>query len=288
MAEQTNTFLAIAANRRKYLLSKIDHTLRDALIAEKICMVDRTDNYKIENPYASTPTVAVTHFTGTYAVDSWTVTDDTLTVDTEFKIAEHVFDFEKIVSQFDIMASRLDQQAWEVAAEIDDYIVNSLTNDANESYSTPAGGFSTAANVNTIMGQLISKVTGYADVYKGLFLVIENTDVPGFISAGAASGFSFADAVLNNGLMASYMGVDIYVVRGGTFADETVAGVTFTNDGQRVFGVKGVSTYAAPRGVQFEEKGVSLKTGKEIVTYGLIGFKLWFTKRDLIVDITLN
>jgi hypothetical protein len=48
-----------------------------------------------------------------------------------------------------------------------------------------------------------------------------------------------------------------------------------------------VASYASPRGLQYEEKSVSGKTGKEIVVYGLIGFKLWAQKTGLVVDITL-
>jgi hypothetical protein len=138
------------------------------------------------------------------------------------------------------------------------------------------------------MSNLISKVAGYAEAYKGLFLVIENTDVVGFVQAQATNGFSYADAALRNGWMTSYMGVDVYVVRAATFSDETQGGQTWTNVGHRVFGVKGVSTYAQPRGIVFEEKGVTGKTGKEMVTYALIGAKVWFQKLALIVDITLT
>jgi len=51
--------------------------------------------------------------------------------------------------------------------------------------------------------------------------------------------------------------------------------------------VKGVATYASPRGIRIEEKDVTLKTGKEIVVYGYCGFKLWTQKASLIVEITL-
>ena len=54
-----------------------------------------------------------------------------------------------------------------------------------------------------------------------------------------------------------------------------------------MFGVKGVATYASPRGIQYEEKMVTQKTGREIVGYGLVGFKLWAQKTNLVVDITL-
>jgi len=154
-------------------------------------------------------------------------------------------------------------------------------------YTTPAGGFTTAANINTIMANLVSKVAGYSDAYRGLYLVIENTDLVGFVQAQVSNGFSFADAALNNGWFANYMGVDIHVIRSGTFVDATLGTRTVTNDGHRVFGVKNVTTYAAPRGIQMEEKGVTGKTGKEVVVFGYIGFKAWTPKASLTVDITL-
>lgn len=162
-----------------------------------------------------------------------------------------------------------------------------MCEDATGTYTTPAGGFTTAANINTIMGNLQSKVAGYQDAFKGTFLVIENTDLVGFAIAGATNGFSVADATLKNGFMNNWMGTDIYVVRTGTFVDATIGTTTVTNSGHRVFGVNKVATYASPRGMNFEEKPVTLKTGKEIVVYALVGFKLWAQKTGLVVDITL-
>lgn len=273
--------------RDKYRMAVLEKLLRGALVAEKICEVDRSDAKTIQNPYSSQPTVTVQALAGTYTVADFTTTDDTLTVNNEFIVAEHVKDFESTLANFDLFAARTDEQAFAVASAIDHFVLNNLLEDGTGAYTTPTGGFTTPANINVIMSNLISKVAGYIDAYKGLFLVIENTDVPGFIQAQATNGFSFADAALNNGWMASYMGVDIYVVRSGLFADETYGTTTYTNSGHRCFGVKGVATYAAPRGVRFEEKSVTLKTGKEVVTYGYIGFKLWAPKASLIVDITL-
>ena len=273
--------------RDKYRMATLEQVLRKALIAEKICEVDRTDAKTIQNPYGSQPTVAVTALNGTYAISDYTTTDDTLTVDNEFKISEHIFDFESTLSQFDLFAARTDEQMYAVATAVDRFVLNNLCEDGTGTYTTPAGGFTTAANINVIIANLASKVMGYADSYKGMFLVIENTDVVGFIQAQMTNGFSYADAALNNGFMSSYGGVEVYVARTGTFADETLGTKTYTNSGHRVFGVKNVATYAAPRGIQFEEKGVSGKTGKELVTFGYVGFKLWAVKTDLIVDITI-
>lgn len=273
--------------RQKYFASTLQIVLRKALIAEKICTVDRSDIKRIENPYGSQPTAAVTNISGTYSVSTYTTTDDTLTVDNEVKIAEHIYDFEKVLTAFDLFANRMDEMMYSVAERIDRFVINNLCEDGTETYSTPAGGFS-AANINTIISNCASKVMGYQDVRNGMFLVIENTDVPGFMAAQMTNGFSYADAALRNGFMTSYGGVEIYVVRTGTFADETLGTKTYTNSGHRVFGVKNVATYASPRGISYEEKGVTGKTGKEVVVFGYIGFKLWTQKAGLIVDITIT
>lgn len=274
-------------NRDKYFMSQYDIVLRNALVCEKICDVDSSDVKRIQNPYGSQPTATIQAVAGTYTVSAWTVTDDALTVTDEVIYAEHVFAHEEFFAVFDLAASRIDNIMYAVAFGIDKFVLNNLTEDATGSYTTPAGGFTTAANINEIMANLISRVGGYQDVYRGLFLVIENTDLVGFMIAGATNGFSMADAVLRNGFMNEWMGVEIYVVRSGTFVDATLGTTTVTNAGHRVFGVKGVATYASPRGMQYKEKDVTLKTGQEIVVFGLVGFKLWAQKAGLVVDITI-
>jgi hypothetical protein len=273
--------------RDKYRQATLDHLLRRALVAEAVCAVDNSDAKFIDSPYGSTPTAVVQAIAGTYTPAEYTTTDDRLTVDNEFIVSEHIFDFEEVLTKFDVFSSRVEQQAFEIANKVDRFVLNNLCEDATGTYTTPAGGFA-AANINTIMSNLIGLVAGYAKAYEGHFLVIENTEVPGFVQAMATNGFSFADAALKNGYMNSYMGIDIYVTRAGTFADETLGTKTYTNAGHRVFGVKKVATYAAPRGVRFEEKAVSGKTGMEVVTFGYIGFKLWAPVTALVVDITVS
>ena len=274
--------------RDKYFQSQYDIVLRNALVAEKICDVDNSDLKRIQNPYGSQPTATIQAVAGTYSVTAWTITDDALTVTDEVIYAEHIFAHEDFFAVFDIAASRLDNMMYAVAFGIDKFVLNNLCEDATGAYSTPSGGFTTAANINVIMANLVSKVAGYQDAYKGLFLVIENTDIVGFAIAGATNGFSMADATLRNGFMNEWMGVEIYVVRSGLFVSATLGTTTVTNADHRVFGVKGVATYASPRGMQYEEKSVTLKTGKEIVVFGLVGFKLWAQKAGLVVDITLT
>lgn len=279
------------AYRRKYLLARLNRLLRKGLIAEKICDVDRTGGKYIDAPYGPQPTTIVQTIGGAYTPAQFTVVDELLTVTDEFIVSEHVHDFEQSLAKFDIIANRLDEMTYSVKTAIDKFVLNEVCERANGTYTTPAGGFTTAANFNTILSFLLSKVAGYDTDYDATFLVVENTDLPGIIQAMGAQGFSMADAALKNGFLGSYMGVDIYVVRTGTFIDAnpgTVAGTkSWTNADHRVFGVKNVSTYAAPRGIKYEEKGVTGLTGKEYVVFGYIGFKAWVAKYDLLIDITI-
>jgi len=265
--------------------------LRTALVAEKVCTVDNSDSKIIKNPYQNAPTTVVQPLAGTYAATAVTITNDVLTVTEEVITSEHIYDFEQVLADFDLFSARIEEMVFGVAKAIDKYVLNVILEAGTGAYTTPAGGFTTAANINTIISNLSSKVMGYSDTYKGLFLVIENTDVPGFMQAQMTNGFSYADAALNNGFMTTYGGVDVYVVRSGTFEDDTATtdsgSQTWSNSGHRLFGVKGVATYASPRGVHYEEKSVSGKTGKEIYAVGYIGAKVWYQKTDLIVDITL-
>jgi hypothetical protein len=282
--------LSTESGRRNYLMSQFDIVLRNALVAEKICDVRRGDEKYVDNPYGSQPTATIQAVAGTYSVTAWTTTDDRLTVTDEVIHAEHIHAHEAFFSNFEITASRLDNMMYAVAFGVDKFVLNNLLEDATGSYTTPAGGFTDSANINTIIANLVSKVAGFETPYhtgNSLYLVIENTDLIGLMVAGMTNGFSFADAHLKNGLMGSYGGVDIHVVRSGLFVDATLGSTTVTNSGHRLFGVKNVSTFASPRGLNYEEKPVTGKTGKEVVTFALVGFKLWAQKAALTVDITL-
>lgn len=280
--------LSTKTYRDKYRLAALDKLLRQALVAEAICEVDRSGLKTLQNPYGSQPSVTVQALLGTYSISTFQTTDDTLTVDTEVIIAEHVFDFERTLTRFDLFANRTDEQNFAVAGAVDKFVLNTLVANAGTNYSAPTGGFVTAANLPVIVANLLALVAGYSEMYKGTYLVLEAGDLVGVIQQTSQSGFSFADAALRNGFVTSYMGVDLYVVRPSTFATYTAGGYSFTNQGHRLFGVKKTTTYAQPQGIKFEEKGVSGKTGKEVVTYCYIGAKVWATKAALTVNITTN
>jgi len=272
--------------RASYFSTNLQAVLRKATVADAVCNVDRSNDKYIHNPYSNQPTAAMQAVAGTYSVSAWTITDDSLTKGQEAIYGEHVFDFEAKMERYDIMQNRMDEMAYAVAYGIDNYVVNGLCEDGTATYDTPAGGFTTAANWAVILASLVAKVSGYADSMRGMFLIVENSDLVGVLQSQMASGFNFADMALRNGLVSTQLGVDIYVVRDSSFVDDTIAGTVFTNSGHRVFGVKGCATFSLGTPV-YDEKGVSGKTGKEIAYGTHFGFKLWAQKAALVVDITV-
>ena len=277
--------------RDKYRKAQIELALRKSVVAEKVCIVDRSDLKTISSPYLTAIAVTVQAVAGTYSPAAITTTDDTLTVADEFIAATHIFHFEEATSNFDLFFTANKGMTNALVEAVDKWVINNLCEDGTGAYTTPAGGFTTAANVVTILSNIISQTSGYADAINGLYVIVENTDLTGIVQAQVATAFNFADAAANNGLVTNMMGVDIFVVRSGTFVDATTTSVsgskTWTNSGHRVGGVKNVSTYAAPRWMTFEEKGVTGKTGMEIAGICYAGFKQWTPTAALTIDITL-
>ena len=277
--------------RDKYRAAQVQQALRNAVVAEKVCIVDNSDLKTISSPYLTAVAVTVQAVVGTYTPAAITTTDDTLTVADEFIAATHIFHFEEATSNFDLFFTANKGMTNALTTAVDKWVLNCLCEDGTGAYTTPAGGFTTSANVVTILSNIISKTAGYADALGGSYVVVENTDLTGIIQAQVSTAFNFADSAANNGLIGQMMGVDIYVVRSGTFVDETTSTVsgskTWTNLGHRVGGVKKVSTYAAPRWMTFEEKGVTGKTGMEVAMICYAGFKQWTPWAGLTIDITI-
>ena len=278
--------------RAKYFQNNFQEILRRSLVSRAICNVDESGSKYIHNPYSNTPTALVQALAGTYSVSAFTLTDDSLTVTDEFTYGEHVYDFEEFLTKFSIMSDRMDKIGYALKAALDIWAINELCANATGTMSTPAGGLTTAANWPVVIATLTSKVAGY-DNYtpSGLFLVIESGDIVGLQQVQFASGFSYADAALNNGLIGHMGGVDIYVVLASTFADATTTAAsgskTWTNAGHRVGGIKKVATLAT-NPARWEEKGVTGKTGKEVCGYLYAGFKLWTNLASLVVDVTVT
>jgi len=288
----TTNSLSTKTLRDKYRSAQLAHTLKNAVISEKICLTDHTDAKTITAPRMTAMTATISAINGLYTPAVITTTDEVLTVDNEIKIAAQIKDYEEILSNFNLFFATNKEMIDRATVAVDVWVLNNLCEDGTGAISTPVGGFTTPANVQVIISEIVSKTAGYAKPLGGSYVVLENTDLVGVIQAQTNIGFTRADEAATNGLLGQMSGVDFYVVRSGTFINATTTTAsgtkTWTNSGHRVAGVKNVATYAAPRGLKFTEKDAgSGNLATEVVLWGLMGFKQWADSATLTLDITL-
>ncbi len=258
-------------------------------VSDKIFPPDRSGVRYKANPYLTAATAAIAAQAGTYAVSTTTTTDEACTVSDQVTYAVHDFEFEETQSRINLGQSYYLDMAAAIAVKVDQFVLNKVLDGATSTYSAPAGGFTTAANVNTIFANINSKLGGYSDAWRGKFVVLENTDMVGLYVAGATNGFNFADSVLRNGEVGNWMGVKIYEVRSGVFTTATIGTLTATNLNHRLAGVEKISAYnLQPGGVHYDEKKVTLKTGMELSCWVNVGAVVWTQKANLLIDIDVS
>lgn len=280
------------AYRQKYFANTFQQILKRSLVANAICDISQSGEKYIANPYSSNVTAVVQALAGTYSVSAFTTTEDTLTVADEFIYGEHVFDFEETHVRMDLMADRMEKISYAIKAAMDIWAVNELCESGTGTYSTPAGALTTPANWPVVIANLNAKLAGYSTyTSNGFYFVIEAGDTVGLMQYQFGSGFSYADASLNNGLIGHIGGFDIYVVLDSTFVDAAATSVsgtkTWTNSGHRVAGVKRTATWSNLP-ARWEEKGVTAKTGKEVVGYSYGGLRVWNNAAALTIDVTVT
>lgn len=290
MANTIGTSTLSETWRIGYAQNMLDLSLKTALVTEKIAHVDRSGAKYIGNPYLTALTATAAAIDGTYTPATATTTDQTLTVSDQATSSVHLLEFEDRLNRVDLFASLVEEMRAQVAVKMDSYVINYFTNNAGSTYSTPTGGFTTASNIPTIIANCTGKVAGYAQdfVSQRMFIVIESTDLPGFIISGMQSGFNYSDSTLNNGFGGVYGAVRVYVVRPGTFATTTIGTLSATNSGKRLFGIEGVHWVSNPGGMQYDEKKITSKTGRELVCWANYGAAVWTQKSTLLCAITIT
>lgn len=272
-----------------YVKNTLDLGLRSMSISEKLFPADTSGIRYKANPYLTAATAAIAAQDGTYSVSTATTTDQACTVTDQVTYSVHDFEFEETQSRIDLGQSYYLDMAAAVAVKVDQFVLNKVLDGATSSYSAAAGGFTTSSNINTIFANINAKLDGYSDSWKGKFVVLENTDMVGLYVAGASNGFNFADAVLRNGEVGNWMGVNIFVVRTGVFTTATIGTLTATNLNHRLAGVMEVPAYQLrPGGMQYDEKKVTGKTGMELVTWCNVGAVVWTQKAALLIDIDVS
>jgi hypothetical protein len=229
----------------------------------------------IHNPFPTPGAVTVNSpMTGTYTPATLTTTDDTLEVNREAIYSTHLFDFETKFADYDLAMEVLKLASAKLVEDMDKELFAILSAGAANTV-TVSGGF-TATNVISSVAEAIGHVSGFANVMNGLYIVIDNTQMPAFVTMGATNGFSFADAVLSNGLSGQVMGADLYIVRAGQLPTDV-----------GILGVKKASTTGTIGSIVIEEKMVSGKTGTEFVAINYSRSALWNNNKDLVVKFDL-
>lgn len=248
--------------------------LRSMLVAREISEFREGVKY-IDNPYSTVGTLTTNSpMTGDYTVPDITTTDDQLLVNKEAIYAFHIRDFESVFADYDLGMDQLRKAAYKLAEDIDKDLFTELSTNATNTV-TQSGGF-TAATVIPKLAEVSQYFLGYDNAVNGTYVVIDADQTPAFIEAGAGNGFSFADAVLNNGIFGSFMGHDVYVVRGTLPTNVAIAGV------------KKASTTGIGGAIKIEEKAVTGKTGMEFAAIEYHTSKLWNNNEDLVVNIDLT
>src|SRR3990167_7128664 len=131
--------------RDKYRSAQVMQALRSAVVAEKVCLVDSSDLKTISSPYLTAVSTTVQAVVGTYSPAAITTTDDTLTVADEFIAATHIFHFEEATSNFDLFFTANKGITNSLVTAVDKWVVNELCENGTGAYTTPVGGFTTAA-----------------------------------------------------------------------------------------------------------------------------------------------
>lgn len=279
--------IATETLREKYAMSRLDHNLRRRALASAIFKVDSTDNKYVDNPYVTTSGATAEAIDGTYTLGDLTVTNDRFEVTEWVFDSVHIHDFENRFNDFDLFTSAIDEMTSNVSLMADKIALNKVADNAGINIATPSGGFA-QANIGEIFGDIVAAFSGYSEAMAGVYVAIENTEVSGLVQSQILSGFTFADSALKNGLAGEHLGVEIFVTRTGTFVSATVGTGTYTNANVRLAGVKNTASFANIRNGGYEEKSVTLKTGKEVVVYGYVDAHVWATKANLTATVTLT
>lgn len=273
--------------REKYAKGRLDYNLRRRAIAAEIFMVDNSANLYVDNPFVTTTGANAEAMAGTLTLGDLTITNDRFEVTEWVHETVHIFDFENRFNDFDLFSAAIDEMTSNVALMADKIALNKVADNAGANIATLSGGMA-QANIDDLFGKIAGEFAGYQGVENGVYLAVENTEVPGLVQKQILTGFSFADATANNGLGGEYMGVEIYVTRTGTFVNGTVGTGTYTNANVRLCGVKKTASFAMIREGGYREVDVSLKTGKEVSVFGYVDAHVWTTKAPLTATVTLT
>jgi len=263
--------------------------LEKSLVSYRIANTITDAVKQIHNPYQSRPTATDQSLTGTYAVANFTTTNDTINVDKEAIVGEHVYKHEELLSRYDLATQRAKEHAYVIKEKIDAVAFQTIatTSGTLQVDDGELGGIDgnpitlSATNVdNMFRATMEALLAANVPVDRGLFIVLAPDHLTKLAEFQQTNGFSMADAALRNGFVTKFGGFDVFVSN------------QLYNDGTQdhaIAGTYGAFQLVLPRGgASFEAKPVSGKTGREIVSQQIYGMGVWNYDKVKLVDILVN
>lgn len=266
----------------------LQRQLEKSLVSYRIANTITDAVKQIHNPYQSRPTATDQALAGTYTVATFSTTDDTITVDKEAIVAEHVYKHEQLLSRYDLGVERAKEHAYVIKEKIDAVAFQTIATTSgtltvdNTDLGGAAGPITLSANnVDDVFRVAMEKLlAANVPVDRGVFIVLAPDHLTKLAEFQQSNGFSMADAALRNGFVTQFGGFDVFVSN------------QLYNDGTQdhaIAGAYGAFQLVLPRGgATFETKAVSGKTGREIVSQQIYGMGVWNYDKTKLVDILVN
>lgn len=242
---------------RQLWMAGVQEDLDKKLVAKGISTTDSRASRLFHNPFNSTPVGTNGTRQTTYTIEDMTSTDDTLTVQQRATAAEHIDNYEQMMTSYDLMSQQEQRQAYRIADFIDQYVLNKpvgfsgvrkIDNGVMGGGASDSAAYVTSStNINGVPTKIAQYLAlGNGAMEKGLFWVVSPYEMANITSYAQSHGFNVADSSISSGYQGvigkAFGGVDVYVSNNLThttiltLATNPTAGdtLTFTVNGRSI------------------------------------------------------
>lgn len=271
---------------------KLQETLDAPTFWKDVCRVDYTTSKVLHNPYqAKSAAASLTRGTA-YSVADFTMTDDNVSIDTGFVVAEFIDRADLAQTGYDMQMERAQRQGEEINLTVEETFLGdyaNLTSFDNTELGGGAGDITaSASNIDDIIRAIKKKIYtangGKQYARNGGFIIWDPTRFQLVEAFAQANGFNEADKALKNGANSGleYMSFTHYVSNSLTTETATlhvVAGV------KKMYHI-GIlsSTYGY---LMVDDKDPGLKSGINLVSRLDMKGKAWNNTKPLLYNVQI-
>jgi len=274
---------------------KLQETLDAPTFWKDVCRVDFTTSKVLHNPYQSNAAAASYTRGAAYTYADFTVTDDSVDINTSQVVAEFIDRADLAQTGYDLQMERAVRQGEEINLTIEQAFVGDYANMTDFDNTEIGGGAGditlSATNVDDVVRAVKKKILAAngGDMYvrQGGFIIWDPTAFELLESFAMANGFVTQDSALGGGVDGvngfNYMGFTHYVSNSLTTETNTlhvVAGVKKTYH----LGILS-STFGD---VMVDDKDPNLQSGIGIVSRVDYKGKVWNNVSGLIYDVQID